>query len=244
MDSLKSFFDFKDVLKTQKFLSSYYLLLIPLGFRTYSLTKERLKDLFLSYTKHIKSISDFAYNSNMSITEYEKWSNTLLEGPEIDGIRFAPFGMPKHEDNLAKDIPKNILHSSDGLTHSMLDRIVNNIQHISIIDPAEHFNSSAVSRLYIFLKEAVKIIVAKVPSSILQTLLPLLKDFSSLREIRLGHIFKLFQRILMAGSETFFLILKSVSHLLPIYWNTVTKIITMPIKIPFVYDWFTKRLTK
>jgi hypothetical protein len=244
MDALKSFFDFNDVLKTQKFLSSYYLLLAPLGFRSYSLTREHLKDLFLSYTNHMKSISDFTFSSNMSIEEYEKWSSTLLEGPQVDGIRFAPFGSPKHEDIVAKDIPKNILHCSDGLTHSMIDRIVNNIQHISIIDPAQHFNSSAVSRLYILLKEAVKTIVAKVPSSILQTLLPLLKDFSSLREIRLGVLLKLFQRIMMAGSQTFFLVLKSISHLLPIYWNLVTKIITTPIKIPFVYDWFTKRLTK
>ena len=241
---MRSIFDFDDVLNTQKFLSSYYMLLIPLGFRSYEISKENTRDLFLSYTELIKNMSDNVFGSNMSISEYETWSKTLLDGPSTDGIRFASYGIPNHEKIIPKEIPKNILHSSDGLTHSMLDRIVNNIPHISIIDSAENFNSSAFSRLYILLKEAVKIIAAKVPASILHNLLYMIKDLGSIRDFKIGVLINILQKLMMASSQTFFLVWTSLSHFLPIYWNTVTQIITMPIRIPFVYDWFTKRLTE
>lgn len=244
MDDLKSMFDFSDVLKTQQFLSSYYRLLIPLGFRGHDITRNRLKDIYISYTKYAKNITDCAFGLNMSISDYENWAETLSAGPSMDGIVFPPFNEPKHDNIIPKEIPKNILHNGDGLTHAMLDRIVNNIRHISIIDPAEQFNTSGFHRLILLIKEAVGIIVAKLPASIIQTLLPKHDEFvkGSFYDMTIGHILKFVQRLMISSSKPFFLIISALSHLLPIYWSIVTQIITLPIKIPFVYEWFTKRL--
>lgn len=243
---MKSLFDFSDVLNTQKFLSSYYRLLIPLGFRGHDINRNRLKDVYLSYTKYAKNFTDWAFGLNMSMRDYEKWADTLSAGPSMDGIVFPPFGEPKHEGIIPKKIPTNILHSADGLTHSMLDRIVNNIPHISIVDPAESFNTSCFSRLTVLIKEAVAIIVKKFPASIIRTLLPDGSEFvkGSYYDMTIGFLLKSLQRLMMNTSKPFFLILSALSHLLPIYWSLVTQIITAPIHIPFVYEWFTKRITR
>ena len=182
----------------------------------------------------------------MSISEYEEWAKTLSAGPSMDGIVFPPFGEAKHDKIIPKEIPKNILHNADGLTHAMLDRIVNNIPHISIIDPAERFNTSGFYRLVLLIKEAVKIIVTKIPASILQTMLPKHDEFvrGSFYDMTIGYILKVIQRLMISSSKPFFLVISALSHLLPIYWSIVTQIITLPIKIPFVYEWFTKRLTR
>ena len=227
-------------------MSSYYLLLAPLGFRGLDITKAKYRDLYMKFTKYATNLTDWAFGLNTTIGEYEKWSYKFMEGPNMDGIVFPPYVEPKHQQLIPKEIPKNILHSSDGLTHSILDRIVNNIQHITILDPANNFNTSAFSRLNILVQEAISIILKKVPVSAIENLLPHLLEFGkgSTYDMTLGFFLKGIQKLIMSSSQTFFLLLDSLSHLLPIYWNLVTFLITVPIKIPFVYEWFTKRFSR
>ena len=182
---------------------------------------------------------------NMSIKDFSIDSQKMLT-KSMNGVYFPLLERPSHEKIEPTKIPNSLLHSSNGLNHMMLDRIVNNIRHIRLIDPASNLNNSCVFRMVEIIKQLAKIVMKNIPISIagaFQGIFKLAKD-STVRELTISDILNSIKEVFLETGKVSFHATEALSNVLPMYWNIVTGLITTPIKVPFVHDWFTNKFTR
>ena len=165
----------------------------------------------------------------------------------LDGVYFSPFSSTKPNASV-EELPNDLLYNSDGRTHMMMDRIVNNIKHISFVETSvNNRNNSVFVRFAHLAKEMAKALTERLPMSILDEAAPHLLQFAkdaNILDKGIAHILNLVRAVISTSEVVLGHVVEALSYLLPIYWNLATAIITLPIKIPFVYEWYTQRFTR
>ena len=252
MDELRDFFEFTDILNTQMYLSTYYRLLAPLGFRGLEIAKSRYKGFMSNLTDSTQHLFENAVDpefvKDMTLEEISHRVAHPYVNHTLDGVVFSPYVHGSRGNPETAQSENEAIYASDGKTHMMLDRIINNIRHFKIVDrETDNRNNSVIMRFVHLIKQMARALTVGLSEDVFKEAHPHILEFTkqaNLLDKGVAHILNVLRSLISLSEVLVGHVLETLSYFLPLYWNLATSIMFCPIKIPFVYEWYTQKFTR
>jgi hypothetical protein len=215
----------EDISHTVAFLSLFYRKLAPLSLHGMDLIREKYLEMYHNFTD---STDDFFMRSlkNFGVDDltFEKGRNIAMKlGNKTDH-------MGQRKGMLEADAKTLFLH----------DRIVNNIPNISVNSKEK----SLFERLGKIMQEGASSLRDAVDLDDFVDKAPLhlkFKSHTSVAKMGLAKMINLMRSFVLGTEQFVGNVYAALIQLVPIYWNLAETIMLSPIKIPFVYDFWTKK---
>ena len=231
------------------FLSSYYRILAPLGFRGLHFAKTKFDHIFANLSNQMANTFDQVLENHhihdLTLPKLNRQMNAVKTNDVLSGTEFPYFNISEEQSYSSK----NILYSSDGKTHMIIDRIINNIGHMKIIeDLRDHnVNTSFAARFLALNVEMGETLVKSLSIEEYEKIKPHVLRFTSeasLLDKGIGHVLNGLRSVMALSVNLFGRAIQILSNYLPMYWNLATLLMYQSIKIPFVYKWYTEKFSR
>ena len=132
---------------------------------------------------------------------------------------------------------------ADARTHFLHDRIVNNLNNAAI----DASNSTSWQRIILLAKDAAKALEQAVSKDVILTAhlhtLQFVKG-TNFASMSIAKLLNFIRSIMVFTEQVGGHALEAIINILPMYWNLAVALMLSPIKIPWIYNFWTKRLTR
>jgi hypothetical protein len=248
---MKDFFEFTDILNTQMYLSTYYRLLAPLGFRGIDIAQRRYRGMLSNLTLDTHRLFDDVvrkhYGHDITLDKLEELATHPYVNNTLTGVVFPPFMHRNHSETVGLDEGTS-MYTSDARSHMIIDRIVNNIRHIHITDPeTSNKNNSVVMRFAFINQQMASALAEAFNEDMFKNIAPHMFSFTkdaNVLDRGIVGIVNLIRTFMTLSEQVLGHVFETIIHLLPHYWNLATGLTFLPLKIPFVYEWYTEKFTR
>jgi hypothetical protein len=250
---MKDFFEFNDILNTQMYLSTYYRLLAPLGFRGIDIAQRRYREMLSNMTTgthHLfNDIVQKHYGHDITLDSLGPLSAKPYVNNTLTGVVFPPFMHHNHSSTVNNGLgDATSVYTSDARTHMVIDRIVNNIRHIQVLDSSTHNKNNSVVMRFAYINQQMGSALSEAfNDDLFKNAAPHIINFTkdaNVLDKGLVGIVNLIRTFMTLSEQVLGHALEAIIHLLPHYWNLATGITMLPLKIPFVYEWYTEKFTR
>jgi hypothetical protein len=129
---------------------------------------------------------------------------------------------------------------ADAKTLLIHDRIVNNIPNISMNSEGK----GIFERLVETLEKGGSSLVDALDVHELKKLMPHHLEFhstASIKKMGLAKMVNILRSVALGSEQLFGNVFAALMQLVPVYWNLAEAIMMFPLKIPFVYDWWSRK---
>lgn len=220
LDWLSSKIPWDDISHTTAFLSLFYKKLGTLSLNGFDMAR----DLFRSTLKNATTYTQ--NNLFKNVIENLGAHNISYEQSMKYTDRFS---------NITNDL------STDANTAMIQDRVVNNLQHITI----DYANKSIMDRLVKVCHEAGSSVRDAFNISEINKLNSLntdLPNYNSLMKANLGAVLKFMRNLAVTSEHVAGNLFASIMQFVPFYWNLALEFMNVPINVRFLYDFWTKKV--